>query len=882
MLFIRTSFTSFVVAVIVGLFAIPTARAERVIDAARTSDAISVDGILNEPAWQRPASGAFQQFDPQSGVPATHRTEVWVAYDDAALYVAARLDDPDPSKIARNFGRRDAQIQSDWFWVGIDGYNDNRSGTFFAVNPVGTMKDGILYDDVESDESWDGIWERGVTIDERGWTVEIRIPYSQLRFERRDEQNWGINFRRLHYASGEESHFELMPREEHGYVSRFAELRGLRGINPPSRLEIMPYVVGGARFLQHEQGDPFNTGSDFFGDGGADLRLGIGPSVTLDATINPDFGQVELDPAVINLSPSESFFQEKRPFFVEGSGLFAFGSRGGGGGGYGWYNPTFFYTRRIGRTPQAFRHYEAFADRPDRATILGAAKLTGNLSNAWSLGALSATTLEEHVVIDSAGERRKELVEPLTFYNVARTRGQFNDGAQSLGFLGTATVRSLPDSGLVLAMLADKAISAGFDGHTFLDANRGWAVSGWGGVTSISGSTTAITHLQTAPQRYFQQPDATHLAVDPSATSLTGYSGRVQLNKLSGNLRLGAAIGAISPGFEVNDIGFGGRADYLNWHLTGDYNWYEPDGVFRTKNVHAHAYQSYDYGGTALNAAYGVGVGGQFENFWGFEASIDYTPLTYDTRSTRGGPMIDGPAGWFGNVEINSDYRSPIAFSAYAGGGNSPQEIWNFWSGAYVTIRPADQVEISFGPNWSRDFTKAGYVATRRDSLATATFGSRYVFGDLIQNTLSAEMRVNWAFTPELSLQLYVQPFFATGDYTQLKELARPRSYEFNRYGDGASTIMLVDGLYTADPDGEGSAPALYFRNPDFNYKSLRGTAVLRWEYLPGSTLYLVWTHNRENLDNPGTMQVGRDLSSLFGTDDDNIVMLKATYWVDL
>jgi hypothetical protein len=869
--------TTFLCRAFLLLLPLSSALASRSLDAVRVKGEVRLDGVLDDAAWQRPGSGGFRQFDPKSGEPATEKTEVWVAYDDAALYIAARLYDDDPTGIARNFGRRDAGIASDWFWVGIDAYHDGRNGAFFVVNPVGTVRDGILFEDTEQDESWDGIWERSVVIDDKGWTVEMRIPYSQLRFEQRDEQVWGINFKRTIWRKGEESHFELMPREEHGLVSRFAELRGLVGIDPPSRVEVLPYVVSGSRFLQHDPDDPFMSGNDMFVDAGADVRLGIGSNMTLDATINPDFGQVEVDPAVLNLSAFETFYQEKRPFFVEGSGIFAFG---GGGGGFGWFNPTYFYTRRVGRPPQGFVTHDGFVDAPDRTTILGAAKLTGKFSEGWSTGVLSALTSSETAVVDSLGTRFEERVEPLTSYNVVRVRGESDDGAQGIGMLGTATVRNLPDEGLLPILLARNAFSFGVDGYRFLDEQRGWSLSGWGGVSHVNGSRERITLLQRSPQRYFQQPDATHLQVDPDATSLTGWSGRVQLNKRSGNLRLGAALGAISPGFEANDIGFSGRADYINWHLTGDYNWFEPDGVFRHKFAHAHVYQSYDFGGTALNAAYGLSVGGQLESFWGFDASLDYTPLTYDTRSTRGGPMMDGPAGWFGNASMYTDFREKVSGAMYGGGSTSPDDIWDFYCGATLTVRPADEVQLSIGPNWSRNFTHAGYIGTFADPAMSATYGARYVFADLMQNTLSAEIRLDWTFTPELSLQIFAQPYFTTGDYSGFKELARPKTYDFNTFGNGSSTIAQEGARYTVDPDGEGASEAFSFRNPDFNYKSLRGTAVLRWEYLPGSTLYLVWTHQRENVADPGSMRLSRDFGSLFKADSDNIVMLKAVYWI--
>jgi len=851
--------------------------AERRIEAKRLADPVTIDAILNESIWDRPGGDGFLQLEPQPGAAATERTEVWVAYDDDALYIAARMHDQDPSGIARNFGRRDAEIESDWLWVGIDPYFDRRSGAFFAVNPVGTISDGVLFNDVESDKSWDGIWDRAARIDAGGWTVEIRIPYSQLRFDRKPEHLWGINFRRTIFRKGEENHFALMSRDHEGYVSRFATLRGLNGITPPERIDLFPYIVAGGRFLQHEPNNPFVTGRDPFGDVGADLRVGIGSSLTLDATINPDFGQVEVDPASVNLSAFETFYQEKRPFFVEGSGLFAFGA---GGGGFGWFNPTFFYTRRIGRPPQIGPRHGGFANVPDRSTIIGAGKLTGRIGEGWSIGAMSAVTAREYAEIDSAGIRFDDQVEPLSSYSVLRSTAEFDNGQQGLGLLATGVVRDLNDESL-RASLNSSALTIGVDGWNYLDHERGWALAGWGGVSHVSGSSRRITALQKASQRYFQQPDADHLGVDTGATSLDGWAGRLLLAKRSGNFRLTTALGAISPGFEANDIGFSGRADYLNGHVNLEYNWYEPDGVFRQKGVSGHAYQSYDFGGTPLNAAYGMGFEGAFENFWGFDVSIDYTPLTYDTRSTRGGPMIDGPAGWFGNVSAHSDFRLPVQGVVYGGGSTSPDDIWNVYIGGSLAWRPSDQLRISIGPNFSRDFSRAQYIGTFADSLATETFGARYVFSDLRQNSLSADIRIDWAFTPELSVQIYAQPFLASGRFTSFKELARPRSYDFLVYGGGNSTLTADGPLLTADPDGEGPAEPISFFNPDFNFKSLRGTAVLRWEYRPGSTLYLVWTHDRVNFNDPGSMSVGRDISSLLSAESDNILLLKVSYWIN-
>ena len=457
------------------LSAIPALAGGRSIAARRSTAPIRVDGVLSEPVWRGAGAGDFHQLDPTPGEPASERSEVWVAYDDDALYVAARLYDSRPDLIARNFGRRDAGIASDWFWLGVDAYHDGRSGNYFAVNPVGTITDGVLFDDTERDASWDGIWERGVTIDSAGWSVELRIPYSQLRFDRKEKHEWGINFLRTIYRKGEESQFELIPHDEGGYVSRFATLTGLEGISPGTRFEVIPYVVAGERFLQHAPDDPFVSGHDAFGNVGADLKLGLGSSMTLDATINPDFGQVEVDPAVLNLSASETFYQEKRPFFLEGTGIFSFGV---GGGGYGWINPNFFYTRRIGRPPQGSPQHNGFADIPDNATIIGAAKVTGRVSDGWSVGVLSAVTANEHAEVDSAGVRFQDPVEPLTFYNVLRSSRSLNDGRQGIGILATGTVRNMEERSPLARRVAGSALTAGVDGWTYLDDERSWIIGG--------------------------------------------------------------------------------------------------------------------------------------------------------------------------------------------------------------------------------------------------------------------------------------------------------------------------------------------------------------------------------------------------------------------
>jgi hypothetical protein len=432
-----------------GLLSAAELPARKIVTAVRTSEPIRVDGRLTEGVWRTPGSDAFLQTDPEDGAPASEPTTVWVAFDRDNLYVAARLRDAHPDGIIRLLGRRDDEVDSDWFFFGIDPYLDRRSGYFFAVNPAGSMEDGILYNDEQTDTTWDGIWESAARIDAEGWTVEIRIPFDQLRFKRQDAYTWGVNFRRDIKRKNETDYFSWKPKEESGLVSRFADLVGIRDIDPGRRLEAYPYLSGKAATSPEVAGDPFRTGHEFGGNAGFDFKSGLRSNLTLDATVNPDFGQVEVDPAVINISDQETYYAEKRPFFIEGARIFDFGKGGlNVSEGNGWTDPQFFYSRRIGRSPQGTVSSPGFVDMPDWTTILGAAKLTGKVGRGFNLGVISALTQRESAAVDFEGERSAVEVEPFTSYSVIRGLKEFGDAREGLGFMATSVLRDLRDPGL--------------------------------------------------------------------------------------------------------------------------------------------------------------------------------------------------------------------------------------------------------------------------------------------------------------------------------------------------------------------------------------------------------------------------------------------------
>ncbi|MCP4219915.1 MAG: carbohydrate binding family 9 domain-containing protein [bacterium] len=853
---------------------------QRVIKAVRSETPIKIDGKLKEPSWQGKGYGDFIQSEPNDGKPATEKTTVWVAYDNDALYVAAKMMESKPNCVLGRLGRRDELVASDWFIFAIDPYYDHRSGYRFAITPSGSIVDWNLFNDESRDSTWDGIWESAVQVHEKGWSVEIRIPYDQLRFKKKDNYLWGVNFERYIKHKNEQSGFTWKPRKDSGYVSHFARLEGIKNIKPRRHIELFPFTVGKADFRPKEEGNPFVTGSDFSANGGMDIKIGLKSNLTLDLTVNPDFGQVEVDPAVINLSASENYYDEKRPFFIEGAGIFRFG-RGGSNRNIGanWGNPSFFYSRRIGRPPQGSIDSDGYVQYPEWSTILAAGKITGKVGNNLSIGFLSALTQREYASVDLDGVRSKAEVEPFTYYGVLRVQKEFNDGNQGLGFIATSVFRDLENPELE-TFLNRSALSFAVDGWTFLDKDNTWVVSGWFGGTHVTGSETAISNLQLSYPHYYQRPDATHITYDPTATSLSGWAGRLSLNKQKGNFIVNAAIGAISPGFDSTDMGFQWNSDVINAHIMLSYRQFKPGKVFRWWSASLFTQRNYDFGGNKIGEQRLICiVNAQLKNYWDLYSQVSYNPARWNTMLTRGGPLALNPSNTWGEIGINSDIRKPIVFSLSGSFDTGAADDYELGMRIGLEWKPKSNFSILFEPDYTYECNTSQWVTNVEDDLMTATYGNRYVFGNIVRKTLVCSIRMNWIFTPKLSLQAYIQPFIAVGDYTDFKELAAPRTYDFNEYGSGNSLIDYdaAEGTYTVNPDTEHGR-LFSFGDPDFNYKSLRGTVVLRWEYRPGSAFYAVWTQNRSDYSNPGEFKFGRDFKDLLKARGNNIFMLKFTY----
>jgi hypothetical protein len=724
------------------------------------------------------------------------------------------------------------------------------------------------------------VWESAVTRDDEGWTLEMRVPFSQLRFPSVSE-SWGVNARRVVHRKNESSWLVLVPKNESGLVSRMAHLEGIAGIRPGRHLELLPYARTLAEYIEPPvSGNPWNDGSRHSAGAGLDFEYGLGTGMTLVGAVNPDFGQVEVDPAVVNLTAFETFFEEKRPFFTEGSQVFLRFGRSGAIDytTYFYPEPLLFYSRRIGRAPQG-QAAGAFVDTPASTTILGAAKLVGR-SHGWNVGVLDALTGREYARIANGPERSELEVEPLTNYIVGRAQRDLGSRA-ALGVLATATNRDLRTTGLE-GQLPQRAFLGGVDGHVFLDGRRDWVVSGGLSGSSVSGSRAAVLRLQRAAQRYYQRPDAPHVSVDPQATSLSGWSGRLGLNKNSGNLTVNAAVWGISPGFEPNDLGFATQTDRGGAHAQVLFRKLTPDGVTRSRKLAIAKWWTFNFGRESQGDGVQLSSSAQLRNYWQLDLTLGKSWNTLDDKLTRGGPTTIRPGIRTLGLGLSSDARRRFwANASFVAqdrefGSTSRQLLTTF------NFRPFTALTLQALPYWLRVKTVAQYLQTVLDPTADSTYGSRYVFGGLEQREVSIPLRLNLALSPKLSLQLYTQALLSAGDYPQIKELAAPRTYDFPVYGRDIGSIARDPELpfYLIDPDGGGEAPAFRLPVPDFNFKSLRVNAVLRYEFRPGSAAYVVWTQRRQDGRNPGDPSISRDLGDLFGAPADDVFMVKIAWWL--
>ena len=810
--------------------------------AARTEGAIHLDGRLDEPDWAKAAPiDSFTQYAPDEGKPASQPTVVRVLYDDSYLYVGAQMRDAGP--VTGRLGRRDMDPgDSDWFRVFVDSYHDHRTAFGFETNPAGVRRDEIRTIDVD-DNTWDPVWDVATRADSAGWTAEIRIPFSQLRFSGASEQEWGVQFERVIGRLHETQQSSYTPKSERGGVPLYGTLRGISGIRPGRRLEILPYTLAKSAYVDPGL-DPFFHHDSYAG--GLDLLYGIGSNLTLNAAFNPDFGQVEVDPAVVNLGVYETFFQEKRPFFVEGNEIFDFGAQGTSGG-------QIFYSRRIGRVP-TLDPPSAYSHVPDVTTILGAAKLSGKVGG-WSVGMLEAVTdKEEARYRDPDSLEHRFALEPMSNYLVGRARREWRGGQSILGGIFTSVNRDLSSDALQ-ATMHSAAYAGGLDFHHEW-ANHAWAIYGDGELSNVQGSRSAIIATQTRSNHFFQRPDASHLGVDSLATSLTGYSVNLQTRKQSGeHWRGDFGTAFTSPKYEVNDLGFSYRTDRRDFQTDLSYLENKPGSFWRSWDATLTGRLERNYVWQPILSFNTLDVNGLTLGYWTLSGVVTRFYRADDDRLTRGGPLATRPAWWSENGSVSTDGRKPIVATLGLGGERYESGAWDWNASLALGVKTSSRWNLTVTPSFGRAHATAQYVETVSDPSYAPTYGARYVFAPLDQTTVGLETRFNMTFTPHLSLETYVQPLLSSANYGDPIFLVAPRTYIFDPY---------------ANP-----VPSL-----DFNLRSLRGNAVLRWEWRPGSTMYVAWQQRRQDFADVGDFQFARDRQALFDTRPDDVFLVKVNYWL--
>jgi hypothetical protein len=861
---------------------------------------INIDGKLDEAGWAAATPiGDLTQSSPNEGRAATEKTEIRVLYDESAIYIGARMFDSQGKKgVKAVLTRRDQllndnNLTSDKISFVFDPFHDKNTRMWFEVNPL-----GVKGDHANGDASFDPVWDVATSIDDQGWTAEFRIPLSQLRFSRDSQQLWGMQVWRQIDRLNEFDMWAFWRSNEFGGPAYFGTLTGMTIQSQPRQIELVPYATSRATLDEPRSGDPYHDKREMLYRAGADLKLNVTSNLTLDATVNPDFGQVEVDPAVVNLSVFETTFSEKRPFFISNSQYFS-------SGGFSCYfcsnvsSLNLIYTRRIGRSPQLaglVGSRAEFMDATDATTILGAAKVTGRTKSGLTVGLLDAVTNKETATfrLTADGDDQKQEVEPLSNYFIGRLRKDFRGGSTRIGTIATMVNRRLdnPDE---VARLRNRANAFGFDiDHRW--KQREYSFNFQSAITNIAGDTAAIRRAQESSARYYQRVGRDESSdglfdtgYDPSRTSLNGYGFYARVAKETGNWLAETTQNWRSPGFEANDMGVLNRTDY-KWMLANvARQWTTPGSWYRFLWLSTGAQSQFNFEGDRTDGEIHSNVSATLKNFWNAGVFHIYHPTSIDERLTRSGPSVKHYGYNLYSVNINGDSRKRVVWG-FNYNLSTPLDNDEGGRTAYypsITIKPSSSTTVSLSPSWDHDFTAQQFVTSFADANAVSGFGGRrYVFGKLEQKTFAVETRVNATFTPTLTLQLYAQPFLSSGHYTSFKEFAKAKSGDMTYFGkdNGSTVTTLTDAsgekIYRIDPDGTGPASTFDVGNPDFNFRSLRGTAVMRWEYRPGSTIFFVWTQQRDGFDAFGDFDFSRDRSALFKDRPTNVFQVKATYWL--
>ncbi len=837
-----------------------------------------IDGVPDEAVWDVVAwDGDFIEQRPDENTPPAQQTRFKILYDPKFLYVALQCYDQEPDKIVQRLSRRDG-FEGDWIAVFIDSYYDKRTAFGFLVTAAGVKADIFESNNGENeDESWNPIWYTRAQTGPEGWTAEMKIPLSQLKFGKTGEQVWGLQVMRRFFREEERSVWQRLPADTPGFVSEFGELHGLVNLEPQKQLEIQPYAIAKSNTYEAEEGNPFSDGSDGTLAAGLDAKIGLTNDLTLDLTVNPDFGQVEADPSAIALDGFQIFFQEQRPFFVENKNIFDFAvSRSQAGNTFGIDN--LFYSRRIGRSPQgsAGNEVDEFTDMPESTPILGAAKFSGKTKDGWSVGLLESLTARRFATIDNNGSRRKEEVEPLTNYIVGRLQKDFNNRNSYIGGILTATNRDHLHEGL--DFLHKAAYTGGIDfKHQW--NQRDWYFGGnliW---SHVMGSAEAITQTQESITHLFQRVNTSHVEVDHESNSLSGTGGNIQLGKVgNGHWKFETGGTFRSPELELNDIGFQTRADDIRHYTWIGYQTLKPDNTFRRVGINYNHWAVWDFGGYLNNLQFNTNSWQNWKHNWFTNAGFNFMPIQYSNYALRGGPRLRMSPEISFNNGIESDGRKKLSASFFHNGRKATDNSYSYYYiEAGLAYQPFNALRVSAFPSLRINNDKLQFIENL-DSAGEA----RYLNGKIEQRTLSMSFRLNYTINPNLSIQYWGQPFISQGRYSGFKHVTNPLAEVFeDRFSPYSSSQLSFDqtqDIYFVDEDMDG-LPEFDFENPDFSLVQFRSNLVVRWEYIPGSEIFLVWSQDISQSGDPKQDLLPGLSRNLFGgMQPSNIFLLKATY----
>ncbi len=832
-----------------------------------------INGHLNDKAWQLAKwENDFTQYEPYDGKAPSQKTAFKILYDNNNLYVAIRAYDTDPSKIERILSRRD-KTDGDWVAVGIDSYNDKLTGFIFSTNAVGVKFDGKFTNDDQMDVTWNPVWYVKTSIDSLGWVAEMRIPLSQLRFAKAKNHVWGLQVIRKIYRDQEMDLWSPQSKKESGWVSHWGSLTGIDNIHPKKEVALTPYILGKLKTEEKQSGNPFATGVSSGYSVGLDGKIAVTNDLTLNFTVNPDFGQVEADPSVVNLSAFETYFPERRPFFVEENNIFSFPLTVGGGR---FSRENLFYSRRIGRAPHNYPSLSEgeYAKVPEATRIIGAFKLSGKTEKGWSIGVLESLTNNTKATIDSAGIRSKQTIEPMTNYFNARIQKDINKGKTIIGGMVTATNRFIKDSSLMY--LPTAAYTGGIDFQTFWK-DKAYRLSAKVVGSSISGSTEAIANEQESSRRYYQKPDGTR-RLDTTLRILQGTGSSFEFAKIGGShWQYGLRGSMLSPGLEVNDQGYMRIADMIRQSAWVSYKLWDPFSIFRSMNINFAQWSGFDFKGRNTFAGGNFNLNTQFKNYWNLNVSIRRGGVELDRHELRGGPSIKIPGSWNFQTGIGTDGRKKLSAGINVNLGKGDQHYSKSASlGVRISYRPIAALNLSIVPNYSVSSKDFIYVSTEKENGKDI-----YLVSGIQKEILSASLRVNLSFTPDLSLEYWGQPFLFSGDYSGFKRVINPDqkvfATQFHQYTAGEITYDEKNNQYLIDDNGDGNIN-FTLSNPDFSVMEFRSNMVLRWEFVPGSTFFFVWSQGKNSYSNDGTFNLDNNLGQLIRARATNIFLVKFSY----